>query len=113
LEYPGVATKEEIRAGEVLVRLPKDLVLTSFKAMQRPELQDIFNEEFYHYVWGWEDRVLNTYLLYIYGLKETSNVWYHMVHHLSKDIDILGFWSDEDLEKFNDKTIKSAANLDQ
>jgi hypothetical protein len=32
-----------------------------------------------------------------------------MVLHFSKDIDIIGFWPEEDLEKFKDLTVKSAA----
>ena len=36
-----------------------------------------------------------------------------MVKHLSKEIDILGFWKEEDLDKFKDLTVKSAAEQDK
>jgi hypothetical protein len=36
-----------------------------------------------------------------------------MVKYLSKDIDILGFWPEKDLDKFRDLTVKSAAEQDK
>lgn len=35
-----------------------------------------------------------------------------MVNHLSKDIDIIGFWPESDLDKFKDLTVKCAAEMD-
>ena len=32
-----------------------------------------------------------------------------MVEHLPKEIDIIGFWPEEDLDKFKDLTVKCAA----
>jgi hypothetical protein len=32
-----------------------------------------------------------------------------MVRHLSKEIDIIAFWPEEDLDRFKDLTVKSAA----
>ena len=39
-------------------------------------------------------------------------MWYHLVKHLPKEIDIIGFWPEEDLDKFKDLTVKSAAEQD-
>ena len=33
--------------------------------------------------------------------------------HLPKEIDIIGFWKEEELDKFNDPTVKSAAIKDK
>ena len=35
------------------------------------------------------------------------------MEHLPKDINIIGFWPEEDLDKFKDLTVKPAALMDK
>ena len=50
----------------------------------------MYKEQFYRSSSNWEDRVLATYLLWTYSRKQ--GIWYDMLLHMSKDIDVLCFW---------------------
>ncbi len=36
-----------------------------------------------------------------------------MVNNFSKEIDIISFWQKEDIDKFKDKSVKKAVNLER
>ena len=41
----GVACREEVKAGEVLIRVPEKLILSAAKAFEEPLLRPIFEKE--------------------------------------------------------------------
>ena len=109
LVYPGIATTTFIGPKLLLVEVPESLILSSIKALQTVDLSDVFSEPFYNEENTWQDRVLTTYLLYLYQSGDTSNVFYQMLEHMSKNIDICCFWSEQELDMFRDPTIKTTA----
>lgn len=60
----------------------------------------------------WEDRILLTYCLFLVSTKATHNIFYEMVQHMPKDIDVALFWDEEELDLLKDKTVKCAAAID-
>ena len=107
-----MAASEPIGPGEVLVKVPEQLVLSSIKALQEPHLVDVFSETFYHAEGCWEDRVLNTYCLYLCSTEDKGNIFYEMVQHMSKEIDIACFWDEKEIDSFKDQCMRTAARID-
>lgn len=48
-----MATTHPIGPKEVLVEVPEALILSSIKAIQSPNLSDVFDEPFYHEQGNW------------------------------------------------------------
>lgn len=42
----------------------------------------------------WEDRILLTYCLFLVSSKAVNNIFYDMVQHMPKDIDVALFWAE-------------------
>ena len=82
------------------------------KALQEPHLVDVYCHQFYNEAGVWEDRVLLTYCLYLCSVEAKDNIFYHMVQHMSKEIDIACFWPAEEIDLFRDKLMKTAVRLD-
>jgi hypothetical protein len=54
LPYTGMAVKDTVGAGEVLIRVPEELIMSTAKAFIEPELHDIFkNEPFFKAMEEW------------------------------------------------------------
>lgn len=56
--------------------------------------------------------MLLTYCLFLISKNATETIFYDMIQHMPKDIDVLFFWSESEQDQFIDKTVKSAAMLD-
>lgn len=76
------------------------------------EIKTIFisNPQFYsqNENTNWEDNILWTFLLYE-NQKKQKSPWYLMIQNLSKEIDYLIFWSEEDLKLLEDDYILKKA----
>ena len=79
-----MAAKENIKGGEVLIRVPEELVLSADKAYQDPELNSYFDKYgFFYQKYGYnDDRILIVYALALLHRKEESNPWYVMINHI-------------------------------
>jgi hypothetical protein len=114
LAYTGVAAKSEVKGGEVLIRIPEELIMSAAKAFEDPQLKGIFSKEVYFRDGRDfdEDKILNIYCMMVLQRKDEGHPWYQMIRNFPKECDIACFWSEEELEKFKDKTVKSAAEID-
>jgi hypothetical protein len=110
LEYPGLMTTEDLHGSELLVKVPKELLLTTFVALKEPALQHLFRDAFYMKALYWEHRILITYLLWTY--QEKKGIWYLMVKNMSRDVDLLCLWSDEDAKEVQDSSCYRASRGD-
>lgn len=50
-----------------------------------------------------------TYCLFLISKNAKDNIFYDMIQHMPKDIDVLFFWSEDEQDLFIDQTVKSAA----
>ena len=111
LPYSGIYAKETIFSNEDLIRVPRELLLTT-RSAYFSEIRFIFTEnpEFYSSKFNssWEDNMLLTYILFEYQKKRES-IWYHLIENLPKEIDYLIFWSDEELKLLDDPILVKIA----
>lgn len=113
LPYIGMAADQLITEGEVLIRVPEELVLSSAKALREEQLAAAFQDKFFiNESQTWEDRVLVVYGLFLLSRKEESDPWYFMVRNFPQECDIACFWSQEEIGSFRDPTVIAAAKLD-
>jgi hypothetical protein len=96
LPYTGMAVKEIVNEGEVLIRVPEEVVLSSAKAFEEPALTEIFRtESFFKFDKELdEDRILIVYSLFVRSQKDETHPWYQMIDRLPKECDIACFWSE-------------------
>lgn len=111
LPYTGIITQNKLFPNEVLMKIPRGLLLTT-KMAYFSEIKDVFDEnpEFYsRYVeHNWEDNMLLTFLLYEYQKKNLSH-WHFFIKSLPRDIDYLAFWKEEELDLLEDPYLKKKA----
>lgn len=111
LAYTGILTKNYINPNEILLKIPKNILLTT-KLAYFSEMQHVFDEnpEFYSRFIekNWEDNILLTFLLYEFQKKELS-YWHFLIKLLPRDIDYLGFWSESELDLLEDPYLKEKA----
>lgn len=112
LEYPGIVTRDLISKDTVLVKVPEKMILSSMKALKEPALQEIYKDPFYNEHDSWEDRVLLTYCLFLVSTEAKDNIFYEMIQHMSKDIDVAYFWPKEELDLFKDPIVKGLVEKD-
>jgi hypothetical protein len=67
-------TTEDLKGHDLLVKVPKRLLLTTSVALQETSLTDLFKEQFYMGALYWEHRIIITYLLLTYQRKK--GIWY-------------------------------------
>ena len=88
LNYTGIITTNYINPNEILLKIPRDLLLTT-KTAYYSDLKEIFdnNPELYsrYLEKNWEDNILLTFLLYEYQKKELSH-WHFLIKLLPKRI---------------------------
>jgi hypothetical protein len=66
LPYIGMSVTQPVAGGEVLIRIPEELILSSCKAVNEPELAEAFQDEFFlNETETWEDRVIIVYCMYL------------------------------------------------
>ena len=117
LSYVGMATRQKIKGGEVLIRVPQDLILSADKAYSEPALTEVFKERFFIQEKDNEndedeiddDKIIIVYALFLLTKREENNLWYQMVKGFPEVCDIACFWSEEELDEIKDKTLKSGA----
>lgn len=107
LEYTGVYATEEIPSDQILMEIPRNLLLTTRDAWFSP-LRDIFKKypDYYspYRSSSWEDRMLLTYIVYEHGRGKDSK-WYYLIENLPKEIDYAIFWNDEELKMLEDAAL--------
>ena len=73
------------------------------------KIQTIFleNPEFYADKKGFarEDNIIITFLLYE-AMRSEKSEWFHLISNLPRDIDILCFWNNNELDLLNDPKLK-------
>ena len=111
LPYTGLIATDKIVTDEIVVRIPRQLILstkTAFFSEVRPVFLD--HPKFFspYFTSTWEDHMLLVYLLYEYSKGEKSS-WYHLLNNLPRDIDYVVFWEEEDLTDLEDTTIQRLA----
>ena len=113
LNYTGIITTNYINPNEILLKIPRDLLLTT-KTAYYSDLKEIFdnNPELYsrYLEKNWEDNILLTFLLYEYQKKELSH-WHFLIKLLPRDIDYLAFWSEKELDLLEDPYLKNKSKL--
>lgn len=107
LEYTGVYATEDIDSDSILMEVPRKLLLTTYHAWFS-ELKPIFKQypDYYspYKTSSWEDHMLLTYILCEYGRGQESE-WYYLIKMLPREIDYVIFWSDEELELLEDRSL--------
>ena len=111
LPYTGLIATDKIVTDEIVVRIPRHLILSTkiaFFSEVRPVFLD--HPKFFspYFTSTWEDHMLLVYLLYEYSKGEKSN-WYHLLNNLPRDIDYVVFWEEEELKDLEDTTIQRLA----
>ena len=108
LAYTGILAKNYLNPNEILLKIPRDLLLTT-KMAYFSEIKEIYDEnpEFYSRFLekNWEDNILLTYLLFEFQKKETSHL-YFLIKLLPRDIDYMAFWSENELDLLEDPYLK-------
>ncbi len=113
LPYTGLIATQKILTDEIVLRIPKNLLLNTKKAFFS-ELRPIFlnHPTFFssYHTSSWEDHMLLLYLLKEYSKGEESE-FYHLIANLPRDIDYLIFWPDNELDQLEDSsTFRLAKN---
>ena len=104
--YQGAAANVDIEKGDIIVRVPSELIITTKKAYFS-EIQHIFYdhpEVFGKHKADGEDMVINAFLL-LQIQKGKDSPFYEMIKTWPKDADILLNWEEEDLEELQDPTL--------
>ena len=108
LPYPGLVATEKIITDEIIVQVPRKLILSTKKAFFS-DINHIFveNPKFFSPSQAsmWEDHVLLVFLLYEHQKGQKSQ-WYHLINNLPKDIDYLVFWDQEEIKMLEDVTLE-------
>ena len=94
------------------MRVPIDLILTSHRALKDPALVHLFENSFYREGLLWQDRILVTYLLYLLSV-DRDCLWTFMAKNFSREIDIVSFWGEGELEMFADASVGKAARSER
>jgi len=111
LPYTGLIATEKIITEELIVKMPRELLLTTKKAFFS-DVRKVFldNPKFFspYLTSNWEDRMLLVFLLYEHQKGEASS-WYYLLSNLSRDIDYVVFWDEEELNLLEDKNVSRIA----
>lgn len=106
LSYEGIMSTEALNPNEMLIRVPRNLLLTTRDAYMS-EISQILKEnpeKFWLNEEIDEDSILVLFILHEFQKGKTSK-FYHLILSLPKDQDILCFWPVEDIEMFEDKLL--------
>lgn len=107
LEYPGMVATEDIHSDQILMEIPREMLLTTRQAWFSP-VRSIFQENPDYFspnrAYAWEDRMLMMFLIYEHSRGKDSP-WYHLLENLSRDIDYVIFWPEEELELLEDESL--------
>ena len=111
LPYSGLIATEKIITEEIIVKMPRELLLTTKKAFFS-DVRQVFldNPKFFspYLTNNWEDRMLLVFLLHEHQKGEASS-WYFLLSNLPRDIDYVVFWDEEELNLLEDKSITRLA----
>lgn len=111
LPFVGMAAKEDIVGGEVLIRVPEELILSCVRIVDQPLLREVIKDKYFVGIL-WQDKAMIIYCLFLLHQKDEKNPWFQMVNQFPKECDIACFWPEEELDSFIDQTVKSAALLE-
>ena len=107
LPYCGLVATDKVIADEIVVRIPRPLIFTTKRAYFS-ELKGIFleNKTFFspYYTSSWEDHMLLVYLIHEHSKGQQSD-WYHLIANLPEDIDYVVFWTEDELNMLEDKSL--------
>ena len=97
--YPGMMATEDIPPGEVMIKVPSNVIISTKAAYECEPLKELFYDNpdvFGNHVNYSDDNLLNTFILYQLSLGEKST-YFHVFETWPRDTDILMNWEDEDL----------------
>lgn len=104
-EYEGFRATEQINPSDILIKVPKKLILTT-KVCLYSEIQPIVrdNLKFFSSIKSGsliEDHIILVFLLRQHQLGKQSK-WHFLLANLSRDIDTVDFWEDEEYKLLDD-----------
>lgn len=106
--YLGIMAKEKIYENEILLKVPRNLILST-KIAYFSEIKLVFDENIDFFCdLSWEDKILLTFLLYENTKMEKSE-WFHLIKNLPRDIDYLAFWPEKEMDLLEDEYLKKSA----
>lgn len=107
LPYDGIIATENLLPNELIIKIPRNLLLNSRHAYLS-EIKEIYKENpenFWNYDEIDQDLVLIVFILYEFQ-KGKNSEFYHLINTLPRDQDVLPFWSVEDIESFEDPSLR-------
>ena len=103
LPYDGLMTTDTVFPNELLIKVPKNLLLSSYNAYLS-DLKVIYNENFEIFDDDGdidENLVLIIFILYEFQ-KGKNSQYYHLISSLPKDQDIVSLWPESEIQAFED-----------
>ncbi|KAL4455496.1 hypothetical protein ABPG74_012648 [Tetrahymena malaccensis] len=112
-QYEGFRATEEINPSDILIKVPRKLILNTRTCMFS-DIQKVVKEnlKFFTAKKGGlvEDHIMLVYLLRQYQLGQASP-WYHLISNLSRYIDTVDFWEDEEYKYLDDPIFRERIRL--
>ncbi|EAS04524.1 hypothetical protein TTHERM_00237390 (macronuclear) [Tetrahymena thermophila SB210] len=112
-QYEGFRATEEINPSDILIKVPRKLILNTRTCMFS-DIQKVVKENlnFFTAKKGGlvEDHIMLVYLLRQYQLGKASP-WYHLISNLSRYIDTVDFWEDEEYKYLDDPIFRERIRL--
>ncbi|KAL4502976.1 hypothetical protein ABPG72_014205 [Tetrahymena utriculariae] len=112
-QYEGFRAAEEINPSDILIKVPRKLILNTRTCMFS-DIQKVVKEnlKFFTAIKGGlvEDHIMLVYLLRQYQLGKVSP-WYHLISNLSRYIDTVDFWEEEEYKYLDDAIFRERIRL--